>query len=149
MKFSANHSDEFNMPKMAWLIGFLQFSGGLLTEAISIIYISTIDVPIDVIIKFIALGSMAQIDNFYAAALPAENKVKKNFDKAKIQSKNHRRAFCQEDKRPCGIKFLNFVTKCIRLLYASWCFYFLPFTILWLPYLAPDYDADNGTGNTH
>jgi hypothetical protein len=32
----------------------------------------------DVIIKFIALGKIAMIDDMYAAAMPRENKLKRN-----------------------------------------------------------------------
>ena len=32
----------------------------------------------DVIIKFIALGKIAMIDDMYAAAMPKENKLKRN-----------------------------------------------------------------------
>lgn len=95
MKFASNHPDEFNLPKIAWTIGFLQFIGGISAEVISIIFMSSSSLakPIDVIIKFIALASIALIDNFYANALPNENKVKKNFGKGKPVFTNHRRMF--------------------------------------------------------
>ena len=86
-------------------------------------------------IKFIALASIASIDNFYGAALPMENKVKRNFGKGQPVFKNHRRTFKAEDERPCCTKTLAFITKVIRILYASWLFYFMPFLILVLPYL--------------
>lgn len=47
-----------------------------------ILFLSTINKTIDVIIKFLALSSISKIDDFYAAALPAENKVVKNKAKA-------------------------------------------------------------------
>ena len=35
-------------------------------------YLSSIDTAIDIIIKFVALASIAKVDDFYASALPAE-----------------------------------------------------------------------------
>jgi hypothetical protein len=142
MKFASNHPDEFNLPKIAWTIGFLQFVGGICTELISIAFMSSSSLakPIDVIIKFIALASIASIDNFYGNALPGENKVKKNFAKGKPIFTNHRRMFLQPgfDTRSCGVKFLSIVTKMLRIVYSSWLFYFMPFMILVLPYLIND-----------
>jgi hypothetical protein len=125
------------LPKIAWTIGFLQFFGGILTELISIVFMSSASLgkPIDVIIKFIALTSIASIDNFYGNALPGENKVKKNFAKGQPKFTKHRRSFKVGDTRTCGIKFLSIITKIIRIIYASWLFYFMPFLVLVLPYI--------------
>lgn len=93
MKFATNHPEEFSMPKIAFMIGLMQFLGGFFCELACITFLSTLDKTIDVIIKFIALGSIAKIDDFYAAALPSENKVKKNAKKGEdaIFVSKHRR----------------------------------------------------------
>jgi hypothetical protein len=98
---------------------------------------TTLAAPIDVIIKFIALSSIASIDNFYGNALPGENKVKKNFAKGKPVFTKHRRFFKTpgNDTRSCGVKFLSVITKIIRIVYSSWLFYFMPFMVLVLPYM--------------
>jgi hypothetical protein len=137
MKYVVNHDKEFNLPKTAWTVGLLQFLGGTLTEFISIIFISSLAKPIDVIIKFVALGAIAKVDDWYGGALPHENKVKQNFGKAAPTFTNHRRGFLEEDKRTYGIKFLAFCTKIIRIIYCSWIFYFLPFLVLLIPYVIP------------
>ena len=36
--------------------------------------------PIDIIIRFVALASIAKVDEFYGAALPRENKIKNKTD---------------------------------------------------------------------
>lgn len=125
------------MPKLVWLIGFLQFAGGLLTELISMVFMSSFATPMDVIMKFIVLSSIVSIDNLYAAALPHENKVKKNFKLANPTFTKYRRLFKEEDTRTCGIKVLAFITKMTRIIYASWIFYFIPFFILFVPYVLP------------
>ena len=43
-----------------------------------ILYLGNINKAIDVIIKFVALASIAKVDDFYASALPADgNKIKR------------------------------------------------------------------------
>ena len=78
MKYAVNHPLEFNTPKIAFMIGLMQFLAGFLCEMACITFLSTQTATIDVLIKFLALTSIAKIDDFYAGALPDANKVKKN-----------------------------------------------------------------------
>lgn len=146
MKFVTNHPSEFNMPKVAFCVGLMQFLGGFACEVACITFLSTIDKTIDVIIKFIALGSIAKIDDFYAAALPPENKVKKNAALAagamKI-TKYQRNINRHTDKgQTCGMRALRVVYKVIRIIYSSFIFYFLPFMVLFMPYMVPTTAAE-------
>jgi hypothetical protein len=146
MKYATNHPELFNLPKTAFCIGLMQFIGGLACEFACMFFLSTISKSIDVIIKFIALGSIAKIDDFYASALPEENKVKKNKGRAELKISNHRRKFMANDERPGCVKCLSVLTKIIRIVYCSFIFYFIPFLVLFLPYSAsvdstPDYSA--------
>jgi hypothetical protein len=134
MKFATNHPKEFYKPKSAWFIGFMQFTGGLFCEVACVLFLSTITETIFVIIKFIALGSIAKIDDFYATTLPEENKIKKNKGKAIMETKNHRRLYNECDERSCGVKFLSGVTKVIKIFYASVVFYFIPYVIILAPF---------------
>jgi hypothetical protein len=124
------------MPKMAWAIGFMQLLGGFLCEMACLVFLSSIIKTIDVIIKFLALSSISKIDDFYAAALPSENKIVKNKGKAMgcMTNERHRRNM-QNFERPKSVKCLGLVTKMIRIWYASYIFYFIPFTVLVLPYI--------------
>lgn len=146
MKFAANHPKEFDQPSLAWLVGLLQLSAGILCEVACMLYLSTIESTMDVIIKFIALGKIAMIDDMYAAAMPKENKLKRNVrdllgkedggtgEATILTWKHYRRWYKLSDDRTCWIVTLSRITKCIRILYASMIFYFLPFWTL-NPYL--------------
>ena len=136
MKYATNHPTEFYLPMIAWSIGFMQGIGGILCEIACVLFLSTIEDVLMIIIKFIALGSIAKIDDFYAAALPDENKVKKNRARANLEIKNHRRLYRAQDDRACGVKALGVVTKIIRIIYCSLIFYFIPFIVLFIPYMA-------------
>ena len=76
MKYSLNHSSDFSGPFNAFLIGFLQMIGGFGAEIGCIFYLSSINSPMDVIIRFIALGSIAKVDNFYFGAIPSISSFK-------------------------------------------------------------------------
>ena len=132
MKFTANHWKEFANPFFAFLNGFMQFNGGFLCEIACLLYLSSIDNTIDVIIRFIALGSIAKVDDFYASALPSENKIKN--EACKIRVRNRRRNI-EKGERPLLFRFLRFVYKFNRMMYVSYIFYFLPFTTLFVPYM--------------
>ena len=76
MKYLVNHPEEFAAPTLAFFVGMLQFGTGLLTELACIIFLGSLNNPIAVIIRFIALGSIAKIDDFYFGALPAASSFK-------------------------------------------------------------------------
>ena len=69
MKYSTNHPFDFISPTNAFVIGLMQFSGGLLTETVCILHLGSIEDPIVAFQQFIALASIANIDNFYFAFL--------------------------------------------------------------------------------
>lgn len=78
MKFVTNQPQDFSNPGAAFFVAFMQIIGGLFAEIACILYLGNINKAIDVIIKFVALASIAKVDDFYASALPADgNKIKK------------------------------------------------------------------------
>jgi len=42
MKYSTNHPNDFNMPKIAFTVGLMQFIGGLACEFACLFYLSTV-----------------------------------------------------------------------------------------------------------
>lgn len=76
MKYSVNHWNSFRNPKTAFIIGYMQMSGGIATELCCMIYLASIDNTIDTVIKFIALGNIAKVDDFYAGALAGDYPLK-------------------------------------------------------------------------
>jgi hypothetical protein len=72
MKYVTNHPFDFSNPASAFFVAVMQILGGLFAEIACILYLSSIDTAIDIIIKFVALASIAKVDDFYASALPAD-----------------------------------------------------------------------------
>lgn len=125
----------------------MQCIGGLAAELACIIYLSSINTAIDIIIKFVALASIAKVDDFYASALPADgNKIKKPTKPLMIRvnkrdwetySENpEAKNFHQMKEVGASRYFGRFIFKFFRILYTSYIFYFMPYTALWLPYVA-------------
>ena len=78
MKYVVNQPFDFSNPGSAFFVALMQVCGGLAAEMACILYLGSINVAIDVIIKFVALASIAKVDDFYASALPSDgNKIKK------------------------------------------------------------------------
>ena len=152
MKYVTNQPFDFTNPASAFFVALMQTCGGLAAEIACILYLGSINKAIDVIIKFVALASIAKVDDFYAGALPADgNKIKKK--SSPLMIKVHKRDWevnGEEQRDPAISKTTNelmdqagwsrkigrFVFKSLRVLYASWIFYFLPYTTLFLPYIA-------------
>ena len=151
MKFVTNHPKDFSNPGSAFFVALMQCFGGLFAEIACILFLGSIDKAIDVIIKFVALASIAKVDDFYASALPADgNKIKKGTKPLLITV--HKRDWANADRREdaglaekeghelleSGVnhKIGRFIYKSFRIVYGSFLFYFLPYASIWIPYVA-------------
>ena len=78
MKYLANHNLHINGEEVntfsgtfaPLLVALMQFFGAVLTETINILSICALENTKEVIMNFIALGIIAEIDNYYLLALP-------------------------------------------------------------------------------
>ena len=117
----------------------MQAITGVLTELACILYLGSKNTEIDVIIGFISLGSIAKVDDFYYSALPAENRVKGEV--APLEITMHKRQMRDSvlSKSTVGrtIQYwiCRFIYKVMRIFYASYIFYFFPYTTLMAPYV--------------
>ena len=131
MKYAINHGKDFSNPFYAFFVAFMQSMGGMAAEIACIIFLCSLTDPIEIIIRFVAFASIGKIDNFYADALPAENKIKKDSEDMPI--KVHRRDMWEKDDRKAANKFARFIYKTVRVVYAAFIFYFLPYLALFIP----------------
>lgn len=132
MKYAINHPKEFSNPFYAFFVALMQSMGGLASEICCIVFLCSLTDPINIIIRFVAFASIGKIDNFYYAALPGDNKLKQNESLCgDIEIVNHRREVTE--KRAVSFYIGRFIFKSIRLLYASFIFYFLPYLAIFIP----------------
>jgi len=76
MKYTVNHYQDFRFPGVSFLIGLMQFCGGFFAFFLCMLFTSSETNTFDTIIKFVALASIANVDNFYAGALPSTYPLK-------------------------------------------------------------------------
>ena len=140
MKYVVNHTQDFSAPFNAFLVGLLQFCTGLGTELVCVGFLSTLNVAMDVIIRYMALSSIARVDDVYAGCLPPDNRIKGKCDPLPV--KNHRRGLAerlQDNSLGFEFRIARFAYKTIRIFYSSYVFYFFPYTTLIVPYIAEWY----------
>lgn len=77
MKYVSNHPKDFNNPWVAFIIGLMQSMGGLAAEFLCLMYLTNITNTMDTVIKFMALASIAKVDDMYAGALAGDYCLKK------------------------------------------------------------------------
>ena len=135
MKYLVNHPEDFTSPIIAYMVGLAQVLTGVLCEIACVCYLGTIQNPISVMISYMALGAVARVDDMYAGALDAANRIKgesKPFD-----VKNHRRDVNARSAE-FGFGFFYFfgrvIYKTLRVLYSSYHYYFFPYTALIICY---------------
>ena len=130
MKYVTNHGKDFSNPYYAFLIALMQSLGGLAAEIFCIIFLCSLNNPIDIIIRFVAFASIGKVDNFYAAALSPDHKLKKNSDPLMIKNRRHE---VDQAERQCAGYAARGVYKTLRIMYSSFIFYFLPYLALFMP----------------
>ena len=130
MKYATNHPKNFSNPFYAFFVAFMQSIGGLASEIFCIIFLCSLVDPINIIIRFVAFASIGKVDNFYAAALSPDHKLKKGTDPIVIT--NYRRELDQQERK-CSNYSARFIYKTIRICYSSVIFYFLPYMALFIP----------------
>lgn len=138
LKYVSNHREDFINPKIAFSIGIMQCFGGLAAEFLCIVYLTSITKCMDTVTKFMALASISKVDDWYSAALTSDYPLKK---KASLPFKNTRSNLAQrEDQghKNCMFYVTRTIYKIIRLFYASYIFYFMPFTCVIIPYFFMD-----------
>lgn len=139
MKYVSNHAKDFNNPWHAFMIGLMQTIGGLAAEFLCIFYLTNIQNTMDTVIKFMALASIAKVDDFYASALSGDYCLKKKVALEWKVTKDQLRD--SDDHKNCTFYAQRFIFKSIRLFYCSYLFYFMPFTCIIIPYLFIDPDC--------
>ena len=69
MKYATNHRFDFVSSNNAFLIGLMQFTGGVGAEIVCILHLSRFDDAFSVVVGFIALTSISRVDDIVFSAL--------------------------------------------------------------------------------
>eukprot|EP00347_Sterkiella_histriomuscorum_P003827 403362788 len=113
-------------------ISLMQLISALATEVISIILICSQDTVQNVIMNFIALGVIAEIDDIYARSL-YQNKIKQEIEEGVTLQIDELNPARPEYKSMCQFSFI--IYKALRTAYESYYYYFMPFTVIAVSYI--------------
>lgn len=91
MKYANNHCHEFSSPICAYMLGLMQLTGGVIAEFSTVFYMCSLTNPIDIIIRFMALSQIADVNCIIYRAVPHNNRICKSLDPLKVTV--HRRDF--------------------------------------------------------
>ena len=137
MKYVINHTEDFQSPFVAYLIGFCQAFTGVACEFSCVCFLGTLQAPMTIMMKYMALAMVSKVDDFYSGALDGDNRIKGSSTPLKIR--NHRRDLDKRaEEHDYGIFFFTgrYFYKLVRTFYTSYHFYFFPYTALIITYIS-------------
>ncbi|CDW74572.1 UNKNOWN [Stylonychia lemnae] len=112
------------------IISLMQFLGAIGTEVINIFLICQQDSVQNVIMNFIALGVIAEIDNIYAGTLynnSSKKLIEDNDEKVNLQINDKKPVRSYYSKR---FRLSTLVHGVLRLFYETYYYYFMPFSVI-------------------
>jgi hypothetical protein len=134
MKYIVNHSDHFNRPVDAFVICFLSTVTSQIIELTVILVLTSIRTTLEVIMKYVSLAAIANIPRFYYGAL-LDNVLLLGKESIRLDPKNFRKDNIERD---CIMSCGRVIHKTLRILYCCWSYYFMPFTAMFMTYLASE-----------
>ena len=136
MKYTVNHFDNFRNYHVAFMVSFLLTFCSIAVELTVILVLTSLHNVLTVIMKYVSLAATANIPRFYYNSL-WEHKLLKTAG-LDVEITTYRR-----DKpmsyAPKSVKFMRFIQKFMRTIFASWSFYFMPYTSLFINYVVMHY----------
>ena len=112
------------------LIAIMQFMGAFFTEIINILVICSLPTIMEIIMNFIALGAISEIDNYYLASLSI-CPLKCALDEPLIVTRKGR----EMKERPCKPMLVHVIYRALRVFQVSFYYYFTPFLAVIFTYL--------------
>lgn len=130
MKYLANHHDAFSGILGPLLIATMQFMGAFFTEIINILVICSLPTIMEIIMNFIALGAISEIDNYYLASLSI-CPLKCALEEPLVVT----RKSSQLKGRPWKPMMVHVIYRALRVFQVSFYYYFTPFLAVIFTYL--------------
>ena len=114
------------------MISMLQLTAAFLTEVLSILLICSQDSVQNVLMNFIALGVIAEIDNIYARSL-YQNAIKDEIEQGITLTITEDQPVRQSYKSKCSILYLVYRLK--RIIFEVLYYYFMPFLVIAITFI--------------
>jgi hypothetical protein len=120
----------------------MQFFGAALTETINILSICALENSKEVIMNFIALGIIAEIDNYYLSALPPSALKDRLNEPFAIKAKTKEIDFAGRDLKS---KLVRLIYRGYRFIEVAVYYYFTPFSVVFITYLVGGKNNNSGS----
>lgn len=131
IKYLNNHMDDFIGWEGPYIIAHLQGYSCVFTELINIILLCGQSDIMNTVVNFIALGAIAEIDNYYYDSLQ-RSPLKEFLENEPLKINNHGLEFSERSRLS---KFIRGNYKILRVFYVSFYYYFTPFITPMITYL--------------
>lgn len=112
----------------------MQFSGGLIAEGTNLFMLSTRTSVADCITFFVAFHVLTAIDNIYAEGL-SDFELREAIETPLVYKTKFSKIKFKD--RTCSQQLTRIIWALLSLFYNSVYYYFLPFSVNFIPYIAP------------
>ena len=116
----------------------MQFFSGFITEVIDLCLICSQEKIMDVIINFIALGAISEIDNYYATSMPfvpIKKAIEEDPPLFKVAGQQLKQIRKKSTREMCCKKIILLIYHPQNIFYMTVYFYFTPYITTVLSYL--------------
>ena len=112
----------------------MQFSGGLIAEGTNLFMLSTRTSVADCITFFVAFHVLTAIDNIYAEGL-SDFELREAIETPLVYKTKFSKIKFKD--RTCSQQLTRIIWALLSLFYNSVYYYFLPFSVNFIPYISP------------
>lgn len=129
MKYAVTHADKFTHPRVAFLLGFIQFTTMVVSELINIMKGSERKKPQDLITSYIGFACIINIPTIYLSSI---NHIPIKGAVSKLTLTRGRKQVKEEFQMP-GHFLFNAIYVLFKWFYNSFYFYFFTFVVIIAP----------------
>ena len=131
MKYCVNHWRNFNNLGAAFTVSFLLTISSILIEFTVIQVLISLPNILEVIMKYVSLVAISNIPRFYFNSLVDHKLLKAAGFPLKLVNFRHNNPRLGA---PYKVHFMRFLHKSCRIYFCTWCYYFMPFTGMFITY---------------
>jgi len=127
-KYLYLHHDEFVAPWDALAICLMQLFIAIYVEFLNQLVICSSETPLEIVVDLSALTLISEVDNVFYEALKVK-KLAKSIDEGLFFTRTNKVCSDMEHHKSCFYKFVKMFYSCIKVLYNSFYFYYMPLTV--------------------
>ena len=147
LNYLNTHPEEFTRVDIPALVALMQLTGGLLAEITNLLMLATRSTIEDCLTFYVAFHVLAKIADIYMHCFKHSHTFNKIIS-APFQFKKHHESI-EWEERTFGHKCLRVAIKVFEYVFHCFYFYYLPFVINLIPFLAPAAPTTQAVAEAH